>query len=145
MPDTYVFLDGKQVDVTEPQKVQYGSHKLVVQCDGYTSWNKTLVVNSESATITLEMETDTGETTEQSVTNNTQNNEQADTSNTANQLPNQTTNQTTNQATNGTTNNSVNRNNSPEKESAGSTLKDNYDYEVDYLSTISDLISNLMN
>ena len=145
VPDTYVFLDGKQVDVTEPQKVQYGSHKLLVQCDGYTSWNKTLVVNSESATITLEMETDTGESAGQSTANNTQNNEQADTSNTANQLPNQTTNQTTNQATNGTTNNSVNRNNSPEKESAGSTLKDNYDYEVDYLSTISDLISNLMN
>ena len=103
------------------------------------------MVNSESATITLEMEADTGETAGQSTANNTQNNEQADTSNTANQLPNQTTNQTTNQATNGTTNNSVNRNNSPEKESAGSTLKDNYDYEVDYLSTISDLISNLMN
>ncbi|MBP5325213.1 MAG: hypothetical protein J6Y86_06960, partial [Pseudobutyrivibrio sp.] len=32
-----------------------------------------------------------------------------------------------------------------EEETAGSSIKDDYDYEVDYLSTISDLISNLMN
>ena len=136
VPDTYVFLDGKQVDVTEPQNVQYGAHKLVVQCDGYTSWNKTLVVNSESATITLAMESDTGETSETSAqssdqtVDNTENNEETDTSN---------------QVTNSTTSTSENGSGSPEKETAGSTLKDNYDYEVDYLSTISDLISNLMN
>ena len=125
VPDTYVFLDGKQVDVTEPQEVQYGAHKLVVQCDGYTSWNKTLVVNSESATITLAMESSDGQT-EASAAQNTEQN---------------TENQTTNSSE---TSQQPSRNLS-EKETAGSTIKDNYDYEVDYLSTISDLISNLMN
>ena len=125
VPDTYVFLDGKQVDVTEPQEVQYGAHKLVVQCDGYTSWNKTLVVNSESATITLAMESSDGQT-ETSAAQNTEQN---------------TENQTTNSSE---TSQQPSRNLS-EKETAGSTIKDNYDYEVDYLSTISDLISNLMN
>ncbi len=125
VPDTYVFLDGKQVDVTEPQNVQYGSHKLVVQCEGYTSWNKTLVVNSESATITLAMESDNGESTE-SVAENPPQTENTDTSNQVN-------------------NTSENSPNTSEKETAGSSIKDKYDYEVDYLSTISDLISNLMN
>ena len=125
VPDTYVYLDGKQVDVTEPQEVQYGAHKLVVQCDGYTSWNKTLVVNSESATITLAMESSDGQT-ETSAAQNTEQN---------------TENQTTNSSE---TSQQPSRNLS-EKETAGSTIKDNYDYEVDYLSTISDLISNLMN
>ncbi len=125
VPDTYVFLDGKQVDVTEPQEVQYGAHKLVVQCDGYTSWNKTLVVNSESATITLAMESSDGQTEAPAAQNTEQNTE----------------NQTTNSSE---TSQQPSRNLS-EKETAGSTIKDNYDYEVDYLSTISDLISNLMN
>ena len=125
VPDTYVYLDGKQVDVTEPQEVQYGAHKLVVQCDGYTSWNKTLVVNSESATITLAMESSDGQTEAPAAQNTEQNTE----------------NQTTNSSE---TSQQPSRNLS-EKETAGSTIKDNYDYEVDYLSTISDLISNLMN
>lgn len=133
VPDTYVFLDGKQVDVTEPQEVQYGAHKLVVQCDGYTSWNKTLVVNSESATITLAMESSDGQTEAPAAQNTEQSTEQ----NTEQNTENQTTNSSE-------TSQQPSRNLS-EKETAGSTIKDNYDYEVDYLSTISDLISNLMN
>lgn len=129
VPDTYVFLDGKQVDVTEPQEVQYGAHKLVVQCDGYTSWNKTLVVNSESATITLAMESSDGQTEAPAAQSTEQNTEQ----------------NTENQTTNSSETSQQPRRNLSEKETAGSTIKDNYDYEVDYLSTISDLISNLMN
>lgn len=133
VPDTYVFLDGKQVDVTEPQEVQYGAHKLVVQCDGYTSWNKTLVVNSESATITLAMESSDGQTEAPAAQSTEQNTEQSTEQNTENQTTNSS--ETSQQP----------RRNLSEKETAGSTIKDNYDYEVDYLSTISDLISNLMN
>jgi hypothetical protein len=114
VPDTYVYLDGKQVDVTEPQYVQYGSHKLVVKCDGYESWNKTLVVNSASAEITLEMESN------------------SDTTNVTETTPTETE-----QSAEGNTSENT------EKETAGSSLKDDTDYEVDYLSTISDLISNL--
>ena len=120
VPDTYVYLDGQLVDVTEPQSVQYGTHKLVVQCDGYESWNKTLVVNSESATITLALESESGTTSadassQQDTEENTEETEESETSEGA------------------------------EEETAGSSIKDDYDYEVDYLSTVSDLISNLMN
>lgn len=119
VPDTYVYLDGKQVDVTEPGYVQYGAHKLVVKCDGYNTWNKTLVVNSKEATITLEMESEDGTTVREPLEQNTQNPEEDQQEN--QQAP------------------------THEEETAGSSIKDDYDYEVDYLSTISDLISNLMN
>ncbi len=119
VPDTYVYLDGKQVDVTEPGYVQYGAHKLVVKCDGYNTWNKTLVVNSKEATITLEMESEDGTTMREPLEQNTQNPEEDQQEN---QQPS-----------------------THEEETAGSSIKDDYDYEVDYLSTISDLISNLMN
>ena len=123
VPDTYVYLDGQLVDVTEPQSVQYGTHKLVVQCDGYESWNKTLVVNSESATITLALESESGTTSadtssQQDTEENTEETEESEESETSE---------------------------GAEEETAGSSIKDDYDYEVDYLSTVSDLISNLMN
>ncbi len=129
VPDTYVYIDGKMVDVTEPQYVQYGSHKLVVKCDGYDSWNKTLVVNSESATITLALE---------SSSDNSQNSQEENQSESESEETENDTNQNTQ-------NTSTNDNKNAESETAGSSIKDDYDYEVDYLSTISDLISNLMN
>ena len=107
------------MDVTEPSYVQYGAHKLVVKCDGYNTWNKTLVVNSKEATITLEMESEDGTTVSEPLEQNTQNPEEGQ--------------QENEQPT------------THEEETAGSSIKDDYDYEVDYLSTISDLISNLMN
>ena len=119
VPDTYVYIDGKMIDTNEPQSVQYGSHKLVVRCTGYKPWNKTLVVNSESAEITLAMEADIDEVASETEENTTTENQS------------ETTSQTTE--------------NTHEEETAGSTIKNDYDYEVDYLSTISDLISNLMN
>ncbi len=122
VPNTYVYLDGDEVDVTEPSYVQYGNHKLKVVCDGYSPWNKTLVVNSKEATITLAMESETENANASESTDTSQNQQ-----NNANQ-----------QNVTETTENS-------ETETAGSSIKDDYDYEVDYLSTISDLISNLMN
>lgn len=124
VPETYVYIDGKIVDTNEPQYVQYGSHKLVVKCSGYKAWRKTLVVNSETAeiTLTMEAETDSGTTT-----NETSNETAGEASEQAQEIIDETVS------------------NGPEEETAGSSIKSDYDYEVDYLSTISDLISNLMN
>ncbi len=121
VPETYVYIDGKIIDTNEPQNVQYGTHRLVVRCSGYKPWNKTLVVNSESAEITLALESDS-DTTESTTP---------------------IENETANEATENTTEN--NTSNVHEEETAGSAIKNDYDYEVDYLSTISDLITNLMN
>ncbi|MDC7279060.1 hypothetical protein NXH64_06010 [Butyrivibrio fibrisolvens] len=124
VPETYVYIDGKIVDTNEPQYVQYGSHKLVVKCSGYKAWRKTLVVNSETAEITLAMEAETESGT---TTNETSNETAGEASEQAQEIIDETVS------------------NGPEEETAGSSIKSDYDYEVDYLSTISDLISNLMN
>ena len=113
--DTYVYIDGEMVDPAEPQYVQYGNHNLVVKCDGYTAWNKTLVVNSETATITLEMETESDNTDSQIVKEE------------------------------GSTEEENSEESSTENETETEEKSDDYDYEVDYLSTISDLISSLGN
>lgn len=119
VPETYVYIDGKIIDTNEPQYVQYGNHRLVVKCSGYATWNKTLVVNSESAEITLAMESENDSGTSSTTTEN----------------------ENTGEATTGSEGTTTNE---PEVETAGSSIKNDYDYEVDYLSTISDLISNLM-
>lgn len=130
VPDTYVYLDGKLVDTEAPGYVQYGSHKLVVKCDGYNTWNKTLVVNSETATITLAMESES----DNSSSTTTNNSDSTTTSNTSNSTSENE------EHTAGSSNS-----NDSDKTNKSSKKKDDYDYEVDYLSTISDLISNLAN
>ncbi|SDB29861.1 hypothetical protein SAMN02910298_01466 [Pseudobutyrivibrio sp. YE44] len=125
VPETYVYIDGKIIDTNEPQNVQYGAHKLVVRCSGYKPWNKTLIVNSSSAEITLAMESDIDNASASNESSSEENEESA-------------------AATEGGENNSDTTTNGPEEETAGSAIKNDYDYEVDYLSTISDLISNLM-
>lgn len=115
IPNTYVYIDGDMVNTEGPVSVRYGNHKLVVKCDGYVSWEKILVVNSASATITLEMDQDTGSSSanQQEVTtdDNTQEDEE--------------------------------QNSQENTEEDNSPKPEDRDYEVDYLSTISDLLRDL--
>ncbi len=111
-PDTYVYIDGEQIDVTEPQYVQYGNHSLRVDCAGYNSWNKTLVVNSAEATITLALESESGETVSEPWTEEPEEEEAEEES---------------------------------ESESEEPSNSEDYDYEVDYLTTIADLLGTLNN
>lgn len=53
-----VRLDGKQINPREEVEVRYGIHRLVAEADGYVEWKKTLVVNSETAKITIDMSTE---------------------------------------------------------------------------------------
>lgn len=55
VPDTKVFVDGKEVDITQPVEVIYGTHSLQASATGYTAWNKQLIVNSSSANIIIDL------------------------------------------------------------------------------------------
>lgn len=50
----HVYVDNKEVSVDQPIEVTYGQHALKVQVKGYDTWEKTLVVNSPSAEITID-------------------------------------------------------------------------------------------
>ncbi len=108
-----VYIDGKVMPVGEEIDVTYGSHQLTVIAEGYDKWQKTLVVNSSSATIALDLD-------ESETTNNTD--ETTDTTNTTN-----------------TTNSTNSKNDNTSK-----TNTDLSDTEVDYLTTISELLEKML-
>jgi len=79
-------IDGEEMDFSEPQDVRYGTHSLKITADGYEPIEKSLVVNSEEATIELELSVDgnvpdtsdndkkddnENDKTEENITNNT--------------------------------------------------------------------------
>ena len=65
-------IDGKTVDYSQPMELRYGWHSLAVSADGYDDWSKYLYVNSEEATIVIELEEEsTSGTSDNSVTDDT--------------------------------------------------------------------------
>ena len=134
-----VYIDGKVVPVGEEIDVTYGAHQLTVIAEGYDKWQKTLVVNSSSATIALDLEeSDTANNTDET-TDNTDNTNTTNSTN-SNNASNTTNNSNTNSAGNRTVRNSSNtKNNNTSK-----TDTDLSDTEVDYLTTISKLLGSML-
>ncbi len=133
--DAQIYLDGKVVDVNKVHEVQYGRHSLVVSAEGYDTWSRTLFVNSSSATILLDLED------ENSASNNTSNtNTNTNTNHTTSNTTNNATSNTTNNATNNTTNTTNSNANTTGNNSTGNATTDR---ELDYLTTLSNMISNL--
>lgn len=48
-----VYIDNQAIDIQNPIELVYGAHSLVVMAEGYTTWSKTLYVNSEESTIII--------------------------------------------------------------------------------------------
>jgi hypothetical protein len=93
--DVTLAIDGKTVDYSEPVTLQYGRHSLTASCSGYDDLSKTLIVNSEEATIavnfnettdviTTDSETDTETETETDTDADTDTDEDTDTDTTGN-------------------------------------------------------------
>ena len=58
-----MYIDGSQVDYTQPLQLQYGIHSIQITADGYDSWSKRLYVNSPEAQIEIALSgDDTGST-----------------------------------------------------------------------------------
>lgn len=123
-----IYLDGTEVMSDTTMDVEYGRHSLVVTADGYSTWSRTLFVNSPSAEIYLDPSSgsdDSGSSSSQSNSNASSNN--SDTS----------TNTTTNTNTSNTSNTSTSSASSGNDQSTG-------DAEIDYLTTISNMIDTIM-
>lgn len=69
-PGAELSIDGEVVDHNMLQRLVYGKHKISVEAEGYETWTKYLYVNSEEATIEIELvdeeEADTTTETEDS-------------------------------------------------------------------------------
>lgn len=58
-----MYIDGSQVDYTQPLQLQYGIHSIQITADGYETWSKRLYVNSPEAQIEIALSgDDTGST-----------------------------------------------------------------------------------
>ena len=142
-----VYVDGEQITVGQAVPVTYGAHKLRVVAEGYDDWQKTLIVNSESATISLDMaQTEDAANTSQSSENTTQ----STGGSTSNSMSNSTSNSTSHSSSSNSNKNSKNKNkannrdkdtSSNDSSSSSSNLSDT---ETDYLTTISKMLSTLL-
>ena len=50
-----VYVDYKLIDHTQPIELVYGIHALKIEAEGYDAWKKYLSVNSEEATLVIEL------------------------------------------------------------------------------------------
>ena len=147
-----VYVDGEQITVGQAVPVTYGAHKLRVVAEGYDDWQKTLIVNSESATISLDMaQTEDAANTSQSSENTTQstggstsNNTNNSTNNSTSNSKNNSTNNSTSNSKNNSTNNSSSGNSNKNSTNKNNANKGDQDTETDYLTTISKMLSTLL-
>lgn len=119
VPNAEIKVDGKKVNINEQFSVLYGQHTLSVSAAGYESWTKPLYVNSPTAKILLTM----------------------DEENSANKPNNNSNNQNN-------TNNSQNKTESESSKTDSSSddgSKKKQEVELEYLTTIRDTVSSIMN
>jgi hypothetical protein len=133
-----VYIDGTQVAVGQALDVTYGSHSLKVTATGYDTWQKTLVVNSPSAVISVDLtdEEDTaGSTTDETTTSTDGSTESSSTTGSSST----TTDSSTSSGSSSTTGSSSSSGSSSKTNSTDTT-----DAEVDYLTTLSNMLSELL-
>lgn len=53
-----LYLNGELVDLSQPLILKYGRYTLSAKAEGYADWKRTLVVNSESANLKIELQTE---------------------------------------------------------------------------------------
>ena len=130
-----VYIDGQQITVGQAVPVTYGSHTLKVVAEGYDDWQKTLIVNSESATISLDL------AESESTTGDKQSEEDTSTSSDTGKSSGSSNSSTNSNKSTGSTSKSSSSKSSSSKtsDSSSSSLTD-----TDYLTTISKMLSTLL-
>ncbi|MCD7708943.1 MAG: hypothetical protein LUI02_03615 [Clostridiales bacterium] len=65
--DAVLMLDDTEVDYSSPIEVSYGTHTLAVYANGYDAWLRNLYVNSESATVIIQLNDEDGDEDEATI------------------------------------------------------------------------------
>lgn len=67
--DAKLYINGTLVDPTQPQRLNYGGYQIKIKAEGYDSWTRTLVVQSEKTTLVIDLDEEgTAEETEKEST-----------------------------------------------------------------------------
>ena len=141
-----IYLDNQEVSVGESITVNYGRHSLKVVADGYDTWNKTLIVNSESAEILLDPTTSTN--SDNSATTGGDSSGESSKSSNSSSDPNSSGKSSGGSNSNEKNSNSNNANSggssSSGSASSNSSSKDASKAAADYLTTLSNTVTNLL-
>ena len=133
-----MYIDGSQVDYTQPLQLQYGIHSIQITADGYDTWNKTLIVNSESAEILLDPTTSTN--SDNSAT--TGGDSSGESSNSSNSSSDSNSSSKSSDGSNSNANSGGSS--SSGSASSNSSSKDASKAAADYLTTLSNTVTNLL-
>ena len=133
-----IYLDNQEVSVGESITVNYGRHGLKVVADGYDTWNKTLIVNSESAEILLDPTTSTN--SDNSAT--TGGDSSGESSNSSNSSSDSNSSSKSSDGSNSNANSGGSS--SSGSASSNSSSKDASKAAADYLTTLSNTVTNLL-
>lgn len=153
-----IYLDGDIVKANKTIKVKYGAHTIKVEAEGYDTWERTLYVNSAKATISLDIEdtddsSDSSSGTDSSSSSNTASSGNSTGSSNLSGSTNSSTNSSStntgtssNSSSSGSNSTSSSSNSSSDTSSTGSSSSEEAaKAQEDYLSTLSDTLSNLFN
>lgn len=133
-----IYLDNQEVSVGESITVNYGRHSLKVVADGYDTWNKNLIVNSESAEILLDPTTSTN--SDNSAT--TGGDSSGESSNSSNSSSDSNSSSKSSDGSNSNANSGGSS--SSGSASSNSSSKDASKAAADYLTTLSNTVTNLL-
>jgi len=120
-------VDGKEISYDEPLELAYGVHAIAAESFGYETYTKKLFVNSETATISIALDTESSSGEAQKDTDKTEGN-----TNLAGSLAGSTSNSSSSSSS--STDELV--------EALKEALSD--DSSTDYLSTITELLGTIM-
>ncbi len=141
-----IYLDNQEVNAGESVTVNYGRHSLKVVADGYDTWNKTLIVNSESAEILLDPTTSVN-SDNSAATGGDSSGESSNSSNRSSDS--NSSSKSSGGSDSNAKNSSSNNANSGGSSSSGSgssssSSKDASKAAADYLTTLSNTVTNLL-
>ena len=129
-----IYIDGERIEAGVETEVTYGKHTLMIAVEGYDTWSRTLYVNSETANISIDptaSDTDSDSSSQSSSTDSSS----SSSSSTSNENSSDTS------ATSGSS--SANSSSTTDSNSGTNSNSSSTDTELDYLSTLSSLISTL--
>ena len=132
-----IYLDGKKVKPDRTMSVLYGEHSLAVKADGYDEWDRTLVVNSAKATISLDIsDSKKGSNKSTSTDNSSAATNNGGTTSTTGNSGNTTTNSSDTNGSTVTTGNS---------DGSTTTQAEKDKAQENYLSTLADSVVSAVN
>lgn len=133
----HVYVDNQEVSVDQPVDVTYGQHKLKVEVKGYDTWEKTLVVNSPSADITIDPSEDSTDSEAAKKSSSEASRSSASSASTSS-----SSSSSSDSSSESSTSASSADSSSSESSSDSSSAKTQA--ELDYLTTLSNMLSQMM-